>query len=466
MSRLESELFVGGWTTLARRPSPAGRAPDRPAVGLSGDFPPKGKSTNWTILAILWALYDFMIFSLGRNPDFTQKIIWGGAACLILLTFTAATLQVRSRLAPEVVWLAGFALWALTGLMNPGTPDRFWIYFKLIIEMILLVWCISAVLRHSGGMKWFYWAFLAIGLYNVLVGLGGIDMAKIQGLEDAGRAMGITRSANSFGIYSFFGFLGALALLGERRPWPVRGLLLLAAGIGLFGVIASASKGAFMFLALTLILWVVLCFKEQSRHWVGMLATIAILAVVGQFMVPWLLENTTMGGRLANAAAGEEGSTNFRFELIKIGLRLFMDNPVFGVGLGRFQTASGTGYYAHNEWIEILSTTGFVGFVLFFSVYVVAWRRLGRTLRNATAPVVRYQIQLARLIMLILIVSGAVFRPNFLVPDTMFLLAIAVGTGLWAEAQTRGPGCTRPNSAREAQGRCPQNIFNRTRMPI
>jgi hypothetical protein len=56
---------------------------------------------------------------------------------------------------------------------------------------------------------------------------------------------------------------------------------------------------------------------------------------------------------------------------------------------------------------------------------------------RATDSHLRYEINTARLIVVLLVVSGMVFRPNFLYVDTMFLIGIAVGTGLWAKACVR-----------------------------
>ena len=133
----------------------------------------------------------------------------------------------------------------------------------------------------------------------------------------------------------------------------------------------------------------------------------------------------------------EDRSTQVRFDLVFIGLRIFAENPIFGCGLGQFGVASETGYYAHNEIAEILSTTGLPGFLIYFSVYVMVWRRLSRSLEGPCEPLFAYRVNMARMILLIMLVSGSLSRPNFISQDTMFLLALVVGISHWAERMRR-----------------------------
>jgi hypothetical protein len=46
-----------------------------------------------------------------------------------------------------------------------------------------------------------------------------------------------------------------------------------------------------------------------------------------------------------------------------------------------------------------------------------------------------YQARMARVTLIILVISGAVFRPNLISLDTMFLLALVAGAGNWSLAK-------------------------------
>lgn len=80
-------------------------------------------------------------------------------------------------------------------------------------------------------------------------------------------------------------------------------------------------------------------------------------------------------------------STKLRYLFYVNGLDMALRNPALGVGLDNFRLAIidypgfrgvRTGSYAHSNYIEVLADTGFPGFVLYFSIYVVLGRRLVR----------------------------------------------------------------------------------------
>jgi hypothetical protein len=70
-------------------------------------------------------------------------------------------------------------------------------------------------------------------------------------------------------------------------------------------------------------------------------------------------------------------------------------------------------------------------------MYAVAWRRLSRSLRVIVDPLARYRVNIARVSLLILVITGLVSTPNFLSKPSMFLLATAVGIAHWAEGVAR-----------------------------
>jgi O-antigen ligase len=209
------------------------------------------------------------------------------------------------------------------------------------------------------------------------------------------------------------------------------------AAICCYGIVASASKGAFLSSFLAIFLWPVFCFREKLRRQWTVLIIIVALALPVALGIHWTMQNTVMGSRIQNGMHREDGSTQTRLKLSLIGLRLCLERPIFGWGLGEFPTASGTGMYAHNEWAELLGTTGVIGFLLYMSVYLTAWKRLTKALKHISNRAIRYHVNMARLIVILLVLSGALFRPNFLSVDSMFLIGLTVGVGQWAASHAR-----------------------------
>jgi hypothetical protein len=130
------------------------------------------------MMALLWALYYLAIFTVGRRPDQQQIIIWGGASCLSPATLYLF-LRWKTAIPREILLLGALALWSCGGLLEVRDFVSFVFYLKQIIEMAFVVFGVSFALTRSGSMQWFYWAFLAAGVFNVLVGLGDMRMGAL-----------------------------------------------------------------------------------------------------------------------------------------------------------------------------------------------------------------------------------------------------------------------------------------------
>lgn len=82
-----------------------------------------------------------------------------------------------------------------------------------------------------------------------------------------------------------------------------------------------------------------------------------------------LLQKRMMGLQAMLEGSEGDNSSEERLFFIKEGLLVFTDNPIFGIGINNFRELFGK--YAHNNYIELLVDVGIVGFVFFYSTYVL-----------------------------------------------------------------------------------------------
>lgn len=72
-----------------------------------------------------------------------------------------------------------------------------------------------------------------------------------------------------------------------------------------------------------------------------------------------------------------DGSTNIRKKMIEVGWRTFKEHPLLGMGMGSSALLGGWNSYLHNNYIELLSSVGIVGFLLYYLAYLVPmWKSL------------------------------------------------------------------------------------------
>ena len=124
-------------------------------------------------------------------------------------------------------------------------------------------------------------------------------------------------------------------------------------------------------------------------------------------------------------------STLERSNIISFGLKLFAESPIFGHGLNSFSfyygNATGFYAYAHNNYIELASSLGIVGFGWFYSMHVFIAKDIVRIRKHISknAPVIAllfvimfYDIAMVSYcdtrIILLIIIAFFIARKNYL----------------------------------------------------
>lgn len=79
---------------------------------------------------------------------------------------------------------------------------------------------------------------------------------------------------------------------------------------------------------------------------------------------------------LINAFTGVgkvDGSAEIRFAMNKLGYKIFLENPILGIGIDNPKYLVGRKlgqyFYLHNNYTELLASSGIFGFLLFYSLY-------------------------------------------------------------------------------------------------
>lgn len=68
-------------------------------------------------------------------------------------------------------------------------------------------------------------------------------------------------------------------------------------------------------------------------------------------------------------------STAERQDLIHTAWRVFTDYPLLGVGLNGFRYFNIENDYAHNNFLELLASCGMIGFIIYYSIYFIIFKR-------------------------------------------------------------------------------------------
>lgn len=138
--------------------------------------------------------------------------------------------------------------------------------------------------------------------------------------------------------------------------------------------------------------------RLKPRIIIGVLAGIAVLflifrvdafykiigkRIINEMVIPFF---ESLAGENIGSVPSKE-SNYLRWNMIKYGLEFFFQRPFLGAGIGNYvvliaQTDLGFISYAHNNYIELLTDVGIIGFTVYYIPYLLAWVRIIKSKRK------------------------------------------------------------------------------------
>jgi O-antigen ligase len=414
---------------LARRSSVQVGADLRAAAGRNTMSRTPGvygrRAGTWAFEVLLIAF--MVLFTLQGSlplPDWTPQLvrILGIVLVLAALHLRGATrTPFRIELRLLVIWL----LWALaTGAFasDSGAVLR---TLQLVVQEVALFFAVAQYVETRRGGAFVFGFVLAGALALGVHGLTSGGSAAVAAAEWV-RMTSVYSNPNALGIACVYGMFGVGYLLynsntGRFRPWVVPAIPLLVAA-----QLRTGARLSLVGIAVYALAWVAFTLRgirkgAQRALIVGALA----LSVVCVGRNPSIATSVAVQRLRSTHMSQAPGD---RDQLYVAGWRAFLASPLYGVGLGNFALTHGEGAYTHSDFMEVLASTGLVGFVLYVAIYVLLWRRLSRCQarsRGSSAEVVyrlgSYKAALAGFLFI------SVGSPSFLYPPAWVILGAIVG---------------------------------------
>ena len=339
---------------------------------------------EWTQTALLAVNLVWTTLCLGGARAETQVVTLALTTALVAAHFLARVFArndaARSRVHPAGWLLLPFLIYAAANVIGV-TPVRWlgWLDWIGWAQLVAVFW----VTLNGIGSRAPRWS---IFFTLVVLGLAGVVLASYQrfvrpdwimlGRVWPGDLGG--RASGSFGIpNSFAGFLllilPAVAALAFRRSASVTARVWWGwvAVVLLLGLLLTISRGAWMALAIALIVWPLAAARGGWWRRVKIAAiVVGAMGVVGA-LVYWKSPKARARFTSLVMDAGERT----RPIMWRGAWRLFREHPALGAGAGSYSVLferhrperfPDEPLWAHNEYLNTLSDYGAVGFVLFF----------------------------------------------------------------------------------------------------
>jgi O-antigen ligase len=344
-----------------------------------------------------------------------------GLAFLYIISF----LKFKQILATEILLYGVYLLWcAISGFFVAAN-------FDLYSSMLITLGQLWALMIASSGFSTLWktpaTVFFAIFSVAILLVLFAIFTGDFFDLSfDSVRYSSLVRNPNDLGYYSFLGVVSLTWFWGHYKSnHHMKIFFVIVSMAFIFMVIASGSRKAYLGLLAYILLWVVFCYRKKIFQNVGTALFVLLVAAASLYLYEYVLDFTYLGVRLERAGENPYFLDYTRTTFYEEAWGLFLRYPITGVGLANFRVYSVFGTYSHSDYMEVLSTSGFIGFILYFSIYAIIAKRMWG-LRNIKSEKIKYYfgVYSALILVLLMLATGRINSQSIL---TMFIIAGIAG---------------------------------------
>ena len=378
------------------------------------------------------------LFALGSTVLFGkgQLLVLG---ILLTVSYGVYFLKEQPAVPLEILLFLAWLAWSLAAYWLKMSELLTEPYFETLLrtaQVAAMAFAVTGIAVRSGSPKV---AFSALALGALILLAYSVSTGDFMLTPDRFRTTGLTNNPNYFGFIMLMAVVGLLFFFEKQGSLLRRGVIASLIVLLMFGILASGSRKAFVGFVFLMLAWWWFCFKDEVFRRPQYLLLLILVAGLIVFSIEYMLENTFMGRRFQRdfVEKQEQLEEHKRIGLYEEGFELIKQNPVVGVGLGNFKYRSFYHAMSHSDYIEVAVSTGLVGFVLYFSIYVLLWRRLSFLRKFTRERSVWYMAGVARACVLLLLLL-ALGRPNFY--DIIAWVALGTCIG-YAYAQQRRLQC-------------------------
>ena len=176
-----------------------------------------------------------------------------------------------------------------------------------------------------------------------------------------------------------------LFLFYKSKKYIHKLLLLLLFMISSFDILISLSRGAIyglIFIIIGMLMMEIL--KTKDHNFKFKLSSVFIPLLISVFILQAFLYNNNNKGSISinRISSLNDVSTTSRIDYFDSAINLFLENPIFGIGIGNWKLVSlknlgdkmtqySIPFHTHNDFLQIASEIGFLGFICFLLIVIL-----------------------------------------------------------------------------------------------
>jgi hypothetical protein len=400
-------------------------------------FPEKNRIN---LLVGVFYIYYITLLTVGtisseESNTFNTIIVWGGSPLLMILFFYYFFLKPVS-LPIESILIIAFFIFVLLGYTYVLSDELYLKGLRKLFLYLFLFIIVQYMVMQTGNLNAIFIPLTLGSLYICYTSVfNNPDNSSISAESNFKLESGFINQ-NGLANYSVNGIFGVLYFY-RNLPERIRNFIWLILPAFLMSLIGAASKTGFINMIITFLLWSIFCLRKSIKNPEVYILVMAVFLVGLNYLADFIIENTYLGQRLNELSDVDQFiEQDSRSKLIFIAIDIFLDNIVLGVGLDQFRLYNATGAYSHNEYLEVLSSFGIIGSLIYFPYYFKIYQRIGSALKNLMGrnDIVEYNLNLMKVLFLVILIRG-ISVPILFSIDELFLLAAAGGYAHYIKSQ-------------------------------
>jgi len=377
----------------------------------------------------LVAPFIILAVSIAAVPGLNTVVIIVGA--ILSAAFLISLVRGQVLLSREVLLLALFIIWGFFGLFVAVNLIAFYYRLWTMVQILMMVLIIASSSLNLKTARYFLLAFLVgCGIIVVSAFMTGTYALAETGEE---RAAGLAMNANTLAFTMFYAATALLYFFASWKNWIFKlacvGALLAVGKI----IIATGSREGFFSFILMAGLWFFFNYRKQVFRYPMqfLFAGIAVAVVLVIFFMS--VADTIMAQRIQESRGITESDLT-RWGMYIAAFRITLQNPLTGVGFDNFSVVSSFGTYAHSNYMELMATTGLLGFIIYYLIFFYLWLRFWRLGKLQLDPKAVALINTVKAFMLVRL-AGDLSRVSYFQKVNWIFLAIIIGWSYSLERQ-------------------------------
>ena len=339
-------------------------------------------NTARTIYEICFIVNTITLFAF-------NEVKFIGTLTGVLMLFASMLLWIGRRaekvtIPYNTIWYALFTAYAAaSGLWSSYINAGMASYFLRMVVIVAMITSISIYVDKPEDLERIIKLYIFSMLVIVLMEFATVPFDKwFEG------SLGSHFSGSNPNGVAFLAFCAELMAFYEFYSRGKKRYILLVAIFLVFVILSSSRKATFASIAGPILFVLLSTYKKNYFFNIITIVTVATLIIF--FIMTDENAYNAIGRRFAsmfdfwfNDDQNSDNSLYMRSYYIELAKKMFAESPLFGKGMGNFakiidNVYSLDGVYSHNNFWQILSELGLVGFLIYYSMYFVMIVRLAK----------------------------------------------------------------------------------------